>query len=290
MGVLNMKYAVTGATGKFGRNVISHLTNWLKQDDIIALARDTKKAANVLPQEIEIRKADYTDEKSLEEALKGIDRLLFISSVPNDNYARAKQHLNVVNAAKKTGIKFIAYTSFPHADQAKSPLSADHRVTEQAIDESGIKHSFLRNNWYLENELNLINASLAGNPFVYSAQTGHVGWALEREYAEAAARVLTSKNPQKVYEFAGKSLTFADLAEALTEISSKKFKVDSITDEEYKKVLAKQGIPQKVADMIVMIQTLIRNNELAEETNDLEEVLGHNLVPLKDAIQELIRE
>lgn len=284
-----MKYAVTGATGRLGRSVISQLVSQLNKDEIIALARDTKKAANILPAGIEIRKADYTNEKELEEAFKNVDRLLFVSSVPGAEYPRDKQHLNIVEAAKKAGVKFIAYTSFPHADQAKSQLSSDHRITEQALSESGIKHSFLRNNWYLENEFDLIKTALAGGHIVYSAQNGRVGWALEREYAAAAAKVLISKSPKKIYEFAGQPLTFAEFAAVLSEISSKEFKVESVTDGEYKNILENQGVPSQVADMIVMVQTLIRNNELAKESKDLEEVLGHGLMPLKEAIQEVIQ-
>lgn len=283
-----MKYAITGATGKFGRNAILDLLKLVKKDEIVALARNTKKAADILPQGIEIREADYTNEEGLERAFAGIDRLLFISSIPGGEYSREKQHLNVVNAARKAGISFIAYTSFPHADQAQSPLSADHKATEKAISESGIRHSFLRNNWYLENQLDLIQGALAGNPVVYSAQNGHVGWALEREYAEGAVKVLVSNEPKEVYEFAGQPITYADLATVLAEISSKKFEVSAVTDDEYRRLLETQGTPAPIIDVIIMIQNLIKNDELAKGSRDLEEVLGHKLVPLKEAIEEAV--
>ncbi|WP_057743402.1 SDR family oxidoreductase [Liquorilactobacillus capillatus] len=281
-----MKYAVTGATGKFGRSVINYLVGQLEQGELVALVRNTAKAAQMLPQGVEIRQADYNDEKGLEQALGGIDRLLFISSLPSEEHSRQEQHFNVIEAAKKAGIKFIAYTSFPHADQAQSPLSADHKATEQALATSGLNYSLLRNNWYLENELDLIKGALTGQPFTYSAQNGRVGWALEREYAEGAARVLLSSQPKKIYEFSGQPLTFKELATAVAAVSVHQFEVLALDDNEYKKRLVHQGLPEQVAEVFIMIQTLIRNGELAHPSKDLEEVLGRQLMPLKKAIQE----
>lgn len=133
-----MKYGVTASTGKFGKKAVEYLIELVDKADIVAFARDTKKAKEILPTGIEIRHADYTDEKGLEEAFTGIGRLLFVSSVPGGSYPRDKQHLNVVEAAKNVGVDFVAYTSFPHANEAKSPLAGDHKITEEALSKSGL--------------------------------------------------------------------------------------------------------------------------------------------------------
>lgn len=169
-----MKYAVTGATGKFGQTVVKVLAENVDNADIIALARNTEKAEKLLPG-IEARPGSYDSEEVLEKSLQGVDKLLLISSIPGQAVSRIQQHKNVINAAKKAGVRFIAYTSFPHADKAKSPLAVDHKNTEQAIRESGIGYSFLRNNWYLENERMQIPAAINNKPFVYSAGDGRVG-------------------------------------------------------------------------------------------------------------------
>lgn len=281
-----MKYGVTASTGKFGKKAVEYLIELVDKADIVAFARDTKKAKEILPKGIEIRHADYTDEKGLEEAFTGIGRLLFVSSVPGGSYPRDKQHLNVVEAAKNVGVDFVAYTSFPHANEAKSPLAGDHKITEEALSKSGLKYAFLRNNWYLENQADMIKGSLAGHAFQYSAGEGRVGWALEKEYAEGAAKVLATKSPKEVYEFAGKSLSFADLAKIISTVSKKEFKVESLSDDEYRVELNKAGL-SGAADVIIMIQNLIRDGELTENESDLVDVLGRKLTPLEDAFLEL---
>lgn len=151
-----MKYAVTGATGKFGRVAIQTLVDQIGSQNVIALARNTTKATQILPTGVEVRPGDYTDEAQLTDSLAGVDRLLFISSQPGGAVARLTQHQNVVKAAQAAGVVLIAYTSFPHVETAKSPLSSDHQATEALIKETGIQHTFLRNNWYLENEMSFI--------------------------------------------------------------------------------------------------------------------------------------
>ena len=69
---------------------------------------------------------------------------------------------------------------------------------------TGIPYSFLRNNWYLENEISSIQGILAGAPWVTAAGYGKVGWALQQDYAEAAATVLAgNEHENTVYELSG---------------------------------------------------------------------------------------
>lgn len=282
-----MKYAVTGATGKFGQTVIKVLAENVDNRDIIALARNIEKAQKLFPG-IEARPGSYDSEEVLEKSLHGVDKLLLISSIPGQAVSRIQQHKNVINAAKSAGVRFIAYTSFPHADNAKSPLAIDHKNTEQAIRESGIGYSFLRNNWYLENERMQIPAAINNKPFVYSAGEGRVGWALEREYAEAAARVLLSDEPKTVYEFSGPQHSYDDLARTLKVLTDNDFEVMSLSDDEYRKRLVATGYSPQAAAGIVGMQKLIRNGDLSETSGDLPAALGHPLPTFEESLKEVI--
>lgn len=280
------KYAVTGATGHFGQNAIKELVKLVSANDVVALARNTTKAEKMVPAGVEVRAGDYSDVEQLTESLKGVDRLLLISSVPGAPGARLTQHENVVTAAKNAGVGYIAYTSFPHADKATVPLAADHTATEKFIIDAGLKHSFLRNNWYLENEAATLKSAVKGDKFVYSAGDGKVGWALESEYSEAAAKVLAANDTKDIYEFAGTSRTYQDLAAAI----DSKFEISSLSDEEYKNDLKNAGVDEGTIDVIISIQDLISSGALTEETTDLVDVLGRELTPISQAIQDVVDE
>ncbi|MGE7365828.1 SDR family oxidoreductase [Desemzia incerta] len=286
-----MNYLLTGATGELGTYALGYLKEQVGLDNIVALARTEEKAAALRDQGVEVRIADFGDYASLIPAFKGIDRMLFVSSQPGGAVSRGEQHKNVVRAAKETGVSFIAYTSFPRGSASNSPLAQDHILTEQLIAESQIPHTFLRNNWYLENETDTLNAAAAGHPFTYSAGEGKTGWALKREFAEAAVNVLTGKAAApEILELSGTPITYAALAEALKSASGKEFDIVAMNDADYETVLSNNGVPEPVIGFILMIQNDIRNGELDVTSTDFETTLGKPLTPIVEALKEFLQE
>ena len=250
----------------------------------MAIVRNEEKGKQLLPAGVEIRQADYGDEVAVEKALAGVDKFLFISSQPGGAVTRADQHKNVVEAAKNAGVGYVAYTSFPKASESDNWLAADHKLTEKLLKESGIKHSFLRNNWYLENEMTFLAPGPANR--LYWANN-FVGWALEREYAAAAVKVLTSDDPKEVYEFAGPKRSYQDLAAALNAATGEEAAAKQVSQDEYVKVSEGLGLDHDTAAMYAAFQQPIDDGSLTEESSDLEEVLG-GLTPLDQAIKELL--
>lgn len=279
-----MKYAISAATGKLGQTAVRTLVDEVGAENVVAIVRDGEKGKKLLPAGVEIRVADYGDEAALVKALAGIDKLLFISSQPGGEVSRADQHKNMVEAVKAAGVGYVAYTSFPMADKSSNWLAADHQLTEKLIKESGVKHSFLRNNWYLENELTFLAPGPANR--IYWANN-YAGWALEREYAAAAAKVLASENPKEVYEFAGPKRDYKDLAQELGKATGQEVTVKQVSQEEYVKLLEGMGLSHDVAAMYAGFQQPIDDGSLTEESSDLEEVLG-GLTPLDQAIKEVL--
>lgn len=281
-----MKYAVTASTGHFGQVAVKELAKLTDQNQIVVIARNTEKAHQLFDG-YEIRQGDYDSVDSMTQALNGIDRVLFISSQPGGKVPRETQHHNVVEAIKNAGVSFVAYTSFPNAQKSTNPLAADHRLTEQLIEKAGIKHSFLRNNWYLEDEMAFLQMGVKGQTASYWAD-GQAGWALEREFAEAAAKVLVGTDPQEIYEFAGPLHTYEELGKALQSATGKDLTIQQVSKDEYAKQLAQGGLDKSTAALFASFQDPIADGSLAHASDDLTKVLGHPLVSLADAIKELI--
>ena len=105
------KYLVTLANSHFGTLAIETLLKEVPAKNIIGTVRDLKKGEKLKAKGIEIRVADYSKPETLKAAFKGVDKILFISSIPGQAVPRDIQHKNVVDAAKESGVKFIAYTS-----------------------------------------------------------------------------------------------------------------------------------------------------------------------------------
>lgn len=285
-----MKILVTGATGKFGSKVMETLLKSVPADSLAVSVRDTGKAEALKALGVEVRKGDFDDSETLATTFKGIDRLLIIST-DGDNETRIRQHGNAVAAALKAEVKFIAYTSVGNASDSNLFLAPVHQFTEDAILKTRIPYSFLRNNWYLENEISSIQGILAGAPWVTSADHGKVGWAFQKDYADAAAAVLLGEGHENtIYELSGKPMTQEELTGIIGEVLGREVPLVKVDDEAYTKTMLSAGVPDFVVPFLVAIQKGIRDGELDIESNDFEKLLGRKLTPIKDALKEIVSE
>ncbi|MCU7712691.1 SDR family oxidoreductase [Priestia sp. JV24] len=284
-----MKMLVTGATGKLGTKVVDTLLKTVPANQLAVSVRNPEKAEGLQVQGVDVRQGDFDRPETLDAAFKGIDRLLLISA-DGDNETRIRQHTNAVAAAERAGVKFIAYTSIVNAQESKNFLAPTHQATEEAILKTGISYSFLRNNWYLENEISSIQGVLAGAPWVTSAGNGKVGWALQQDYAEAAATVLSGNGHENtIYELSGKLLSQDELASALSSVLRKEVSVQLVDDATYADIMKGAGVPDFLIPMLVDIQKGIREGTLEIESNDFEKLLGRPATPINEGLTQIFK-
>lgn len=283
-----MTILVTGATRGLGNLSLEHLKKLIPQQEIYGLARNKEKARLLEEEGINARIGTYDDPESLQKALNGIDHLLFVSSSELNN--RQTQHKNVINAAQNAGVSYIVYTSFSNASQANTTLAYDHAYTEKIINDTGIAHTFLRNNWYLENETILLETALKTGKVVHAGGSGKAGWALKREFSELAARAVSGKFDFPSILEAGSSLiTYKQLFEALEIVSGKTIQIIEGDNDDASKYLQDFAeLPKEVSAMLVESQNIIRSGALEIGPTDIEKYLGKSMLSPSDALKELL--
>ena len=283
-----MKLLVTGATGKFGTKVVENLLKTVPASQLAVSVRNPEKVEELRARGVDVRQGDFDHPETLDAAFAGVDRLLLVSA-DGDNETRIRQHANAVAAAERARVGFIAYTSLANAKESKNLFASTHQATEEAILKTGIPYSFLRNNWYLENEISGIQGVLAGAPWVTSAENGKVGWALQQDYAEAAAAVLSGKGHENtIYELSGKVLTQEEIAAALGSVLGKEITVQQVDDATYADIMQAAGVPDFVIPILVEIQRSIRVGSLDVESNDFEKLLGRPATPINEGLSQIV--
>ena len=283
-----MKLLVTGATGKFGIKVVETLLKTIPTSQLAISVRNPEKAEELRARGVDVRQGDFDHPETLDAAFAGVDRLLLVSA-DGDNETRIRQHANAVAAAERAGVGFIAYTSLAKAQESTNLFAPTHQATEEAILKTGIPYSFLRNNWYLENEISSIQGVMAGAPWVTSAGDGKVGWALQQDYAEAAAAVLSGDGHENtVYELSGKVLTQEEIAAALGSVLGKEVIVQQVDDATYADIMQAAGVPDFVIPILVEIQRSIRVGSLDVESNDFEKLLGRPATPIQEGLSQIV--
>jgi NAD(P)H dehydrogenase (quinone) len=280
-----MRIAVTGAAGHLGRHIIdSLLARDVAAGDIVAIVRTAPKAADLADRGITVAQAAYEDTAALTSALQDVDRLVLVSG--SEVGRRLAQHASILDAAQAAGVGFIAYTSLLNAEASELSLAPEHRDTEALLAASGIDHVLLRNGWYWENYASNLDAARATGHLFGAAGAARVNGAAHRDYAEAAAVVVTADgHAGKVYELGGQpSITYPELAQAIgTVIGSEVSYVDQSV-EEYQQTLEGAGLPAEVAQMLAGWETAIADGALQTSSTDLEDLIGRPATPAAEAL------
>jgi len=123
-----VRVLVTGATGKIGNGIASALLD--RGDDVRALVRDPRRAAEVVPAGVELVSGDVTDPGSLPPAVQGVEVVFNAMGLPEQWFSDEAifDRVNAVGsgelarAAKEAGVPRFVHTStydIFHAEQGE---------------------------------------------------------------------------------------------------------------------------------------------------------------------------
>ncbi|MAS08201.1 MAG: NAD(P)-dependent oxidoreductase [Ahrensia sp.] len=285
------KYLVTGASGQLGALAVDALLAKVPAAQIVALVRRSEAAAPLEAKGVGVRIGDYTDPAALEKAFTGIDRLLLISS--SEVGQRAAQHKNAIDAAKKAGVGFIAYTSILHADTSPLGLATEHRETEAALAASGIPHALLRNGWYTENKTGSIAPAVEHGAYPGAAGDGRISSATRGDYAEGAVAVLTADTVENgaIYELAGDtSYSMQDFAAAISEAAGKPVAYADMSEADFAGVLEGAGLPAPFAALLADSDAGTAKGALEDNSKTLSGLIGRPTTPWSETVAEAVKQ
>ncbi len=278
-------YAVTGASGRFGRRVIDTLlASGVPASEIVAVVRTPAKVADLAERGVGVRQADYTQPSTLPAAVAGVQRLLLVSGSELGN--RIAEHSAVVGAAKDAGVQRLFYTSIANADATQNPIAPEHQGTEAAIRASGLAYTLLRNSWYLENYTSQLGQYTAVGKILGCAGKGRVSAVLRADFADAAAAaLLRDEGDNAVYELGGPAFNFDELAAAVTEATGTPVVYEDLTPAEYAQALQGFGVDPGTAGFVAALDESIARGELEVDPADLVRLLGRPATPLVVALR-----
>lgn len=240
-----MAIIVSGASGELGRKVTELLLKEVEASELILLTRNPDSLADMSAQGAQVRKADFDDTENLADALKGGDIMLLISTLSIGR--RFEQHSNAITAAKQAGVSHVIYTSSMGIQPQTPSLSGkEHYATEQFIQASGLKFTFLRNSWYADVLPTIIlPPSFESGALVSSVGDGCVAPVAKQDCANVAAAVLLNadKHENSIYEITGPNLVnFHEIAALAADVAGKPLKFVNLPHDEMLKIFDAMGV------------------------------------------------
>ena len=257
--------------GKVG----SETARLLRERDVPVrvLVRDPAKAtARALAEAgAEIATGDLGAPASVDEAMSGVSGVVLVSpAVP-------AQELNVVASAAKAGAG--------HVVKATSKAPADSPIArrrwqaeiEAGLAASGIPHTLLRSNAYMQNVLTLAPAIATASSFGSAAGQGRTGLVDARDVAAVAAQIITSPaaHAGKTYWLTGPELlSNYDVAAVLSRLLGRTITYRELTFEQNKDAMIRGGIPEQIAEMNAQAFRLTAEGDAEWVTQDVPSLLG----------------
>lgn len=268
---------VTGSTGALGSLVAAGLADLGVEQRLLAR---TPARAPGLPGAAVMPFAGYADRDSAVRALAGTTTLLMVSGA--EAVDRLDQHRTFVDAAVEAGVDHIVYTSFAGASaDCTFTLGRDHHATEEHIRATGVAHTFLRDNFYLD-----FFAHLPGEDGVIRgpADDGRVAAVARADVARAAVAVLADPTSHRgrTYDLTGPTaFSLDEAARILTLALGRPIRYHPETVEEAYASRLRWEAPQWQYDAWVSTYTAIAAGEVAAISDDVRRLTGHEPLSLE---------
>ncbi|ORX56178.1 NmrA-like family protein [Hesseltinella vesiculosa] len=234
---MTLKYLITGATGGLGKEVLAHFVANVPKSDFAVGSSNEANRSSFEDQGIAFRHVNFDEPRSLETAFKDVDNLFFVSTNTFDNARRMIQHQSVVDAAKKTEVKHVWYTSLAFGglkSDSKVAVQTVHYQTETMLEESGINYTSIREgvyadafplflNWYPDTET------------LYLPANATMALATRKELGEANARLMLAGGHDKeiVLLTAPEPASFAAIVDEINSVTGRSVKLEIVSPEDY---------------------------------------------------------
>lgn len=279
---------ITGASGQLARLTIDALLErGVDPASLVLVTRSPDAIADVAAKGATVRHGDFDQPDGLPEAFAGVEKLLLISA--SDIGRRIPQHQAAIDAAKAAGVRHVAYTSIANpAPDNPAPVTPEHRATEEALRDSGLAWTFLRNGIYAEYQATGAAQAVASGQLVTNKGDGRTAYVSRADCAAAAAVVLAGDGHEgQAYEITGpEAVTEETLAAIASEISGKPIEVVKVDDAALVAGLVEHaGLPEAVAHIVADFGRAAREGYLAEVTDTVERLTGSTPRTLREVLQ-----
>jgi NAD(P)H dehydrogenase (quinone) len=181
-----MGIVITGASGQLVRLTAELVLARVPASEVTLTTRRPEALSDFAGCGAKVRQADFDRPETLAEAFAGGERLLLISADVVGR--RVAQHRVAIEAAKEAGVRHVAYTSYLNpVEENPAVITPDHRDTEEALRESGLAWTALRNAFYAEYQVPAGAQAIATGQLVHNNGEGKTAYVSREDCAAAAA-------------------------------------------------------------------------------------------------------
>jgi len=263
---------VTGAGGAVGSAVFKELRG--AGHSVRGAYHSQPKTDQAINAGDEAITVDFSEPGTLPPALDGIDAVFLLGAMGPD---QANQEKNVVEAAKQAGVERVVKLSVWRADEQLTPIARLHRPVEEALEASGLTWTFLRPNFYMQNFVRHMAASIkTTGAFAQPATRAPISFVDVADIARVAAQTLTSGGEGgEIYAITGpEALTYDQAAAVLSRVLETPVRFIGLSDEDARTGMLQRGLPEFYADALTEVSQAYRDGGVDTITSTVRDLTG----------------
>jgi uncharacterized protein YbjT (DUF2867 family) len=262
---------VVGGTGLLGGEICRQLV--AKGRDVKALVRptaDPKKLEALRDRGVKLIQGDLKNFSSLRAACEGIDAIVCAASTLNsrqegDSIQTVDRdgQLSLVDAAESAGIMKCTIVSCPEKPELSFPLSAGRRAVEERLRRSGVDHTVVQANFFMEAWLSPERGFdyHNGKARILGEGNNKISWVSCRDVAKFAVISLESPRAKdSVIQVGGpQALSPLEVVRIFEDAGKRKFEVEHVPVEELKAQKAAAQDPLRESISALLLQMTMDN-------------------------------
>lgn len=263
------RIVIAGATGRVGSELINLLAN--DPIEIVALTRQLNCAD--FRQNVKVTAIDFDNKKTLENALRGADRLFIAHGTSPQQVVN---EIALIDSAVSAGLRHIVKLSVMGPAARIYPY-AWHIEIERHLALQPIASTVIRPSAFVD-ILKRFASQIATGSWAGSAANGRVNFIDTRDVAKVARIALleeVSPDSQRAYHLTGsRAWTMQQLAEELSGLLNRRVVYLHRSPQEHRAALLAEGTSPFIVDLLTGLDQVFRESVSAETTATIKDLTG----------------
>ncbi len=275
-----LKILVTGATGNVGAEVIRLLQQ--QNCHAVAAVRNADKAQRILGN-IDCIPFDFTNPNTFTSAFLGVNKLFLVRPPALANLR--KDIAPALQAAIAAGVEHIVFLSILGAERNKV---VPHSQIERYITELGIKATFLRASFFMQNLNTTHREDIKNGELFLPAGNGKTSFIDVRDIAAIAVRALIEDGHSNcAYALTGnEALTYYEVADIFTSVLGKQIRYTNPSLLKFIWEMRSRGLKMNFVLIMAAIYTTARLGLAGAVTPDTEQLLGRPPLTMRQYVED----
>jgi NAD(P)H dehydrogenase (quinone) len=277
------RIAIAGATGRVGSSLIAKLAT--EPFELVALTRTPD--AERLPSGVSLATVDFDAPSTLDNALRGADRLFLTHGTSPRQVAN---EIALIDAAIAAGVSHIVKLSALGPPSRLHPFDW-HMQIEAHLATCDVGFTVLRPSSFTD-ILARAAAPTASDTWGGAAGDGLVNLIDTRDVADAAFAVLLDDAhvaSQRAYHLTGPTaVSMPQIADEISGLLGRTVTYQHRSPAEQREKLLGSGLNEFVADLLLGLDRIFHESILAETTSTIRELTGHAPRPVTDWLSDNI--